>query len=193
MKAQKLYLYAFSKKIGLYIVVLLLGLGVFHGSPVFAEEDFFAAPNAARLEERLKAPAFVLPSINGEEIRLEDYHGNVVVLNFWATWCSFCTIERPKLQKIYDKYKDKGLVVLGVSIDRAEHDIVRKFVEDQKITYPILHDQTLKVAQQYGVRGTPTTYLLDVEGNTIGRIVGPAEWDSQEAYDLIEQLIAEKN
>ena len=173
-------------------MVLLIGLGVFYDSPVFAEKDFFAAPNATRLDERVEVPVFVLPSINEDEIRLEEYRGKVVVLNFWATWCSFCSIERPKLQALYEKYKAKDLVVLGISIDQADRDVVKKFAEEKKITYPVLHDQTMQVASEYSVRGTPSTYILDVNGNAVGGVIGPGKWDSQGAYELIEKLLAEK-
>lgn len=193
MNTQKHIFSDFQSAVRSCTVGLLIILGVFSASPVFAEGGFFEAPNAVRFDERIEAPAFSLPSLTGEEVQLEDYRGKVILLNFWATWCPYCSIERPKLQALHEKYKDDGFIVLGVSIDRAEPDVIKKFVDEKKVTYPILHDRTRQVVGEYSVRGTPTTYLLDVEGKVIGKVIGPAEWDSQATYDLIEQLLKENN
>lgn len=193
MKIQHLFFYVFRRNVKIHLIVLLIGLTLAHGSTVLAEEDFFAAPNAFRFEERLEIPAFSLLSVDGKQERLEDYRGNVVLLNFWATWCGYCAIERPHLQAIHNKYKEKGFTVLGVSIDRAGPEVVKNFVEEHDITYPNLHDQTGEVASIFGIRGTPTTFILDVEGNAIGAVIGPADWENQEASELIEQLLAEKH
>ena len=94
---------------------------------------------------------------------------------------------------MYDKYKEQGLVVLAVSIDRAGAETVQKFLEEHKLTFPNVHDQSSKVAAAYGVRGVPSTYFIDPTGQAMGGVIGPRVWDSEEADSLVEHLLAEVN
>ena len=84
-------------------------------------------------------------------------------------------------------------MVLGVSIDKGNIDKVQKYVEEYKLTFPNLHDPTTKSAADYGVRGVPTTYFIDVDGKLIGVAIGPRPWDSEDVQKLVEQLLAEAN
>ena len=97
------------------------------------------------------------------------------------------------MQALHDAYKDKGFTVLGVSIDRTGIDVVQKYVKELNLTFPNVHDPTTKIAVEYGVRGVPTTYFIDVDGKALGMIVGPRPWESQEVQDFVEQLLAEAN
>jgi thiol-disulfide isomerase/thioredoxin len=175
----------------LFLLCLLIGQGWLYPSIASAEEDFFEALQASRLPERVEVSNFSLPLIGGQETKLSEFKGKVVFLNFWATWCPYCRKERPALQALYDTYKDKEFVVLSISIDRTSADIVKDYVEAHHITFPNLHDQTSKVALEYGVRGVPTTYFIDRDGKAVGGVIGPREWDSKEAYGLVEQLLSE--
>ena len=80
-----------------------------------------------------------------------------------------------------------------MSIDRAEIDTVKKYVEEFNITFPNLHDPTSKVAVKFGVRGVPMTYFIDADGKAVGGVVGPRQWNSKEVHGLVEQLLAEAN
>ena len=95
------------------------------------------------------------------------------------------------MQALYEQYEKDGLVVVGVSIDRKGIDVVKDFVEEMKLTFPNLHDQSGGIALIYRVRGVPTTYILNKEGKAVGTAVGPRPWDSEEAHKLVEQLLAE--
>ena len=193
MKTRKIFSCAIHISLKTFLVLLLLGQGGIYPLSALAEEDFFEALHAGRLSERMEISDFTLPSSSGGEVKLSDFKGKIVFLNFWATWCQYCRMERPSLQAMYDKYKDKGLVVLAVSIDRAGIETVKKYVVEHNLTFPNLHDQTSKVALEYGIRGVPTTFFIDSTGKVVGGVIGPRAWDSKEAYGLVEQLLAEGN
>ncbi len=132
-----------------------------------------------------KAPDFALPSISGDTVRLSDFSGKVVILDFWATWCNPCRQEIPGFIRIYNDYKDKGVVVIGVALDKPEK--VRKFAEDYGMNYPVLLG-TREVAQKYGgIMGIPTTFILDKEHRIRKKVVGwrPENFFRQELDKLL--------
>lgn len=112
------------------------------------------------------APDFSLKTIDGKEIKLSDLRGKTVLINLWATWCPPCRYEMPGIQMAYEKYKDKGLVVLGIDFTVQDNlKDVKAFVKELKLTFPILLDETGDVsAGLYGMRGLPTSYFIDTQG-----------------------------
>ena len=118
------------------------------------------------------APDFSLPALDGGAQNLRDYRGQVVILNFWASWCAPCRAEMPDLQVAYTELRDKGLVVVGINqSERGEK--VRSFVQEFGLTFPILLDEDQTVGHKYGVRGLPTTFIIDGGGVIREVIVGP--------------------
>jgi len=118
------------------------------------------------------APAFTLIALDGTEVTLRDFEGKVLFLNFWATWCSPCRQEIPGFLEIYDKYKDEGLEILGVSLDRQGSDVVKPFAEKMKITYPLaMANNEIMQAYQPG-QYIPATIIIDREGNIHNKHVG---------------------
>ena len=95
------------------------------------------------------------------------------------------------MQALYEHYEKDGLVVIGVSIDRKGIDVVKDYVEEMKLTFPNLHDQSGRIGTTYKVRGVPTTYILNRGGKAVGMAIGPRPWDSEETHKLIELLLAE--
>ena len=114
------------------------------------------------------APDFTLHSLEGERYTLSELRGKVVMLNFWATWCAPCRKEIPDLSRIYTAYKDKGLIILGISWDDLSQDKIRRFTKNYKVTYPVLHgtqSELIEIGMAYQWEGyLPTTYLIDREG-----------------------------
>ena len=133
---------------------------------------------------------FELRDIDDAVHRLSDFRGRVVMLNFWAIWCPPCVREMPSLQRLYDKYRERGLVVVAVN-QFEDPDLVFEFTGrlDVDLTFPMLFDRESRVAEQLGVMGLPTTYLLDTAGNIRFRAIGGREFDHPEVEALIEGLL----
>ena len=111
-----------------------------------------------------KAPNFTLKSRSGKNIKLSELRGEVVMLNFWASWCGPCRQEMPLLEKIHKKYKRLGFTLLGVNVEENSTD-AKNYLKDVKVTFPILFDKTQKTSKLYDVSAMPTTILIDRNGN----------------------------
>jgi len=114
----------------------------------------------------------VLLDLKGKQIKVSDYKGKWVIVNYWATWCPPCAVEIPELNAFHNKHKNKDAVVVGVNIEKGELEYVKEFSDDFKISYPIL--QALDPANSpYGqVRALPTTFILNRKGELVKKIVG---------------------
>lgn len=118
------------------------------------------------------APDFALKSLEGETIKLSDYRGKVVILDFWATWCPPCRMGIPDFTQLFREYSGRGTVILGVSVDRNGDKILPPFVKQYKINYPILLSDG-KVEKAYGdIAAIPTTFVIDRKGEIYRRYVG---------------------
>lgn len=176
---------------GVLIVVWIGGVASFAETPPSesVEADFFETLQVITLDEPVEAPDFSLPSIEGNDVKLSDFQGKVVFLNFWATWCPYCRMERPGLQTLFNAYKGQEFVIVSVSIDQSSIDTVKQYVEEYEITFPNLHDQASAVAAEYGVRGVPSTFFVNAGGKAVGGVIGPRDWDSKDAHSLVEHLL----
>ena len=124
------------------------------------------ASGAAKLD-------FVLKDHNNAPVKLADYKGKVVILNFWATWCAPCKVEIPAFVELYDQYKDKGLVIVGVSIDDTVEQL-RPFMKEYRVQYPMLQ-MTTDIETAYGpFYGVPTTFFIAKDGTICRKHMGPA-------------------
>lgn len=127
---------------------------------------------------------FSYPDLDGKTHNLSDYRGKWVLVNYWATWCPPCLEEIPELEVFHNNHKDKLAVVLGVSMEGIKADRLRKFVEDQFVSYPILlaGDDTSQLLGK--VPGLPTSYLVNPQGEVVAREVGPIDAASIEKFIL---------
>jgi peroxiredoxin len=152
--------------------------------------DAYERAGVTELKEGQHGPPFRLASLDQRASGLEDFKDRVVVLNFWATWCQPCTAEMPTLEKLWRAYRNRGLTVLGVTVDRgAPRDLIDPYVRNLDLTFPILLDRDLKVAGAWRVTGLPATFIVKPGGEVTGFVVGAREWDSAEMRALIETLL----
>jgi peroxiredoxin len=123
------------------------------------------------------APDFSLPDLNDKTVRLSDYRGKVVFLNFWATWCKPCREEMPSMEVLYKSFERDGFVVLAVSIDRVttKKDIP-PFVNSMNLTFPVLVDSWGQTDKRYKLMGVPETYIIDQDGILREKVIGPRDW-----------------
>lgn len=136
--------------------------------------------------KRQEAPDFALKDVNGKTVKLSDYRGKVILLDFWATWCGPCKMEIPWFMEFERKYKDRGFAVLGLSIDDDGWQSVKPFIKDEGLNYRVLladeHTPDL-----YGVEATPTTFLIDRDGRVADEEVGVS--NRRDFEDAIEKLL----
>ncbi len=133
------------------------------------------------------APAWQLKDLEGREVTLEQYKGKVVIVDFWATWCPPCRAEMPVYVNLYKKFADRGLVIVGISLDAQGPGVVRKFVDSMGITYPIVMGDD-EVAAAYGIQAIPSTFVVSRDGrilhSKVGAISRPADFEK-----LIESFL----
>jgi len=118
------------------------------------------------------APDFTLKDLSGKDFSLSSTKGKVVILDFWATWCPPCRMEIPHFEALYKEYKDKGLEVVGVALDQGGASDVIPFAQANAITYPVVIGDNDVTARYGGIRGIPTTFILDRNGAIVEKFVG---------------------
>ncbi|MGH7724503.1 MAG: TlpA family protein disulfide reductase, partial [Candidatus Eiseniibacteriota bacterium] len=135
-------------------------------------------------------PAFALKDFAGKPLSPATLKGQVVLVDFWATWCVPCRKSMPELQAIHEKYKTRGFSVLGISIDEGDPGKVRKYADSKKITYPIAVDSDKSPAwEAFRVKAIPAAYLVDREGRIVAQWTGvPVQGGSLETK--IQELLA---
>ena len=140
-----------------------------------------------------QAPDFTLPTLSGGTIRLADFRDQVVLLNFWATWCVPCRMEMPALEALYQRHKDAGLAMLAINLDTLSTAGVEAFAQEVRVTFPVLLDPSWSIARAYRVLGLPTTYLIDRAGNVVVREVGERDWLDEVSRVAVEGLLRESS
>jgi thiol-disulfide isomerase/thioredoxin len=144
----------------------------------------------------LNDPALPVPETRfvdkaGKEMALADFKGRVLLVNFWATWCPPCVAELPSLDRLQAELGGKDFTVLAINEDRQGAAIAAPFLEKHKIKSLAVHvDRQMALARALGVRGMPSTFLVDQTGKIVGSLAGEAKWDAPEAKALIKHYIA---
>ena len=151
---------------------------------LFFFEHFYEEPISVgdvKLEEKFdqekslagyRAPQFTLRNLKGNLVSLDSLKGQVVVLNFWATWCVPCRIEMPAFEHLYRRYRSGGMTVLGVSLDKDGDEKVQKFIEEYQLSFPILMDSEGKAEKLYPSVSIPFTFVIDKSGRIVARVDG---------------------
>lgn len=157
--------------------------------PVLIAATLLAA-SAVQATTPAPAPDFALPSRDGGEVRLSELRGQVVMINFWATWCGPCRQEMPLLQQISARYEPLGFTLLGVNVE-PDSAPAKAWLEKVPVTFPILFDRENTVSASFGVEAMPSTVLVDREGRVRHVHRGYKAGDESMYADLIRGLVKE--
>lgn len=157
---------------------ILLGFLLLLSTPVFAKEMNQAAPD------------FTLKSMAGDNLKLSEQAGTVVMVNFWASWCGPCRTEMPLLNDLYLKYKDLGFTIFGVNVEQ-DTALARSFINKQPVDFPILFDASNTVSKAYNVVAMPSTVLIDRDGNMRYLHQGYQAGDEKKYKNIVRKLLRE--
>lgn len=163
-------------------VVMALVFGVALAVKVWPQLDLVGAGSRAR--------AFRAVDLrSGRPATLADYHGKVVLLNVWATWCAPCRVEMPSMERLHQKLGGSDFAIVAVSIDEADSGVVLTFARALGLTFDILHDRAGAIQRIYQTTGVPESFVIDRSGIIVKKVIGPAEWDGPVNEILIRKLI----
>jgi thiol-disulfide isomerase/thioredoxin len=153
-----------------------------------------AASALTPVEESYPAPAIDVPSLSGIRHSLSDHQGQVVVVNFWASWCPPCVKELPSMQALWERYEGRNFAMLAVNVGE-DVDAVELFIEtfDGLLDFYILLDNDLDVASRWKVVAMPTTFVVDASGAVVYRALGERDWTDPEIVSAIEALLDTDN
>ena len=129
-----------------------------------------------------RAVDYELPDTNGQIQSLDQYKGKWLIVNYWATWCSTCMKEMPELISLHESNKNNDIVVVGISFESIEQEILKEFVSDKAIPYTVLNTEPVRVTPIGKVPALPTTYIIDPEGNVVAGEVGIVTQQDLESY-----------
>ncbi|NWL88022.1 hypothetical protein DMN77_10520 [Paenibacillus sp. 79R4] len=157
-----------SQSLGILLLVAMLGFTIFDGT----------VGQSARVDQA--APDFELRDLDGNTVRLSDYRGKTVVLNFWATWCRVCQAEMPHLEKFYRDQQDRNVVLLSVNATSQERsdELVGKYANQEGLSFPIVLDESGEVLRDYAVTAYPTTYIIDPSGTLRNQYLGATSYET---------------
>ncbi len=180
-------LQATSKSGGSRLLILLAGAAILAG--VFGLV-WMQSAKYEPLEVGKNAPDFALNDLNDRPVKLSDYRGKVVFLNFWATWCKPCKEEMPSMEILNKNFEKDGLVILAVSIDRVTTTKdIPPFVKGMNLTFPVLIDSWGKTDKPYKRMGVPETFIIDQQGIIREIIIGPRDWTRLDSLQVITKLL----
>ena len=134
------------------------------------------------------APDFTLTTFDGESYTLSDYQGQVVVINFWASWCGPCELEAADLEQTWRDYKERSVLFLGVDYVDTETE-ARTYLQKWDVTYPNGPDLRTAISQVYRIKGVPETYIVGKDGSVAETIIGPTEYARLAA--ILDRLLSE--
>ncbi|HVF41133.1 MAG TPA: TlpA disulfide reductase family protein [Gemmatimonadaceae bacterium] len=177
------------RQIAIVVAILGLATAALVGGKVLLENELRPVGLGAR------APSFEAATLDSvpENKSLDDYRGNVLLINIWATWCAPCRVEMPSIQRLHEAYGDKGLKVIAVSVDDPGTErTVRDFASQYKLTFEILHDPASNISRKYQTTGYPETVIVGRDGIIRKKLLGATDWNSPQNRALVERLLAEK-
>jgi len=165
-------------------LLLLVSLPVFSFA---SSERPQAAPRAVSVGSL--APDFTLENMQGKKVSLSQYRGKVVIVNFWATWCPPCRREMPSMEVLYQTFKDEGLVLLAINVEKEGRRAVAKFLQESPYTFPILIDDQSEAQKLYNVFQYPESFIVDPNGVVVKKVIGAVPWMGGDIYNLLHFML----
>ena len=138
----------------------------------------------------MRSPEFNGKTTDGRTVSLASQRNTVVLLNFWATWCNECRPEMPMFEQLHREFAAQGLSVIGINA-REGSATIRAYAKELRLTFPLVMDLKGEINAAYGIVGLPATFLIGRDGRAVARAVGPREWSSAPARNLVQELLAE--
>jgi len=136
-----------------------------------------------------RAYDFELPNLEGKTVKLSDYAGKVIFLNFWATWCEPCKEEMPSMEQLSGALNGQPFVVIAVSIDSEKAEVVKEFTDSYRLTFPIVHDRKGKIRDLFKTTGVPETYMIDQDGVIAEKVLGGRNWADKNNLQVVSYLL----
>ncbi len=167
------------------------------GNLWLAGADFSWVPKASgqsvfqRYNNPQAVPDFSIQNLQGKRVDIRDHRGQVILLNFWATWCPNCRQEGPSLQKLYSQYQSKGLILYRIN-SKEKLETIKQFMEKESLNVPVLIDENGYTERLFGVWVHPTTYLINRQALVCYRTMGAFDWTTLQATSIIDQLLKER-
>lgn len=140
----------------------------------------------------MRPSKFTGKTSDGKVMSLAQLRGRVVLLNFFATWCSECRPKMPMFEKLHQEFASQGLAVLGINV-REGIRAINKYAKELRLTFPLVLDPNGQISKSYGVIGLPTTFLIARDGRPVALAIGPREWDGEKAKAIVRTLLAESD
>jgi peroxiredoxin len=152
--------------------------------------DVFDRAGITQLKKGQHGPAFSLAKLDGGRASLTDWSDHVVVLNFWATWCQPCTDEMPTLERLWRRYRERGVMVVGINVDRgASRALIEAYAGRLALTFPLLLDPDMETAGKWRASALPATFLIRPGGDVVGYALGARDWNSPAMHSLVESIL----
>ncbi len=134
------------------------------------------------------APHWAITTFDGQELALDDLRGQIIVVNFWASWCGPCRVEAPDLQRIHERYKDQGVVMVGITYTDTDSKSL-EFMEEFGLTYPNGPDRGNRISDRYNIQGVPETFVIDRDGKIAHFIYAPT--NERQLSAMLDGLLSE--
>lgn len=173
--------------------IFLTTLLLLFSLPAFGQESgFYKKIGIQPVKNNMKAPDFCLEGLNGKKVQLHGLKGNVILLNFWATWCGPCKEEMPSMEALYRQYKERDFILLTISVDQGSPEPTRKFIQQNGYHFSVLFDPAGKTLDLFGVDRIPATLVINKKGKILGRAIGPRDWSQPDVFSFIDRLLEDR-
>jgi len=153
----------------------------------FTIHSYALPPGIKYIEKTWKAPEIDLTDIDGRQHSLSDYQGNILIINFWSTWCQPCRKEMPALQRAYEQLKEANISIIAIAMGDSPSDVAL-YRDNNPVDFALLSDKDSVVSTRWSIPALPTTYIINQSGEVIIRVVGEYEWDNPNWLKIIKAL-----